>query len=276
MGNKQLLILFGLFSIPMFLPAQILAPRKSTAINLMVESGAAFEMMADNATHGMIHAGATLQLGKFLIVRASIFQGTKSRFNNLKSPISTNAMLETHVSPLNKMWGIYAAFDQGVRNYKFENLEQFDAETGASSAQPHPVLYTPDIVAPNAVMQYALPTYKLGLGWYINVKDDSRERNNQTVFQASFFGSYSREAENFGLATSDASLFNIDVPTRYSGNSNLRARTMGYGALFYLQTPQSLGGRMEIGMRPSLYKGPAVTNAATGFYFHFGLNFRLI
>ena len=275
MGIKRIFLALLSFTF-MDLQAQLLAPRPASKINLMVEAGAAFEMMADNATHGLIHGTATVKLDKFLILRGSLYQGTKSRFNNLKSKVSNNMLLEAHFSPAFKMWGFYAAYDLGQRNYKFENLEQFDAETGASNAQPHPVLYTSDITTPNAVMQYTLPNYRFGMGWYIQAVDGAKDKNNQTTFQASFFGSYAPAAKQFGTSTSDASLFNIDVPTRYSGNSVLQARKLGYGALFYLQTPQNIGGRMELGMRPTLYDGTKAEGVSTGFYFHFGLSLRLI
>ncbi|MBL7813243.1 MAG: hypothetical protein JNL57_13560 [Bacteroidetes bacterium] len=254
--------------------AQLLAPRKPTKVNVLLEVGGAAEMMAENSTHAFITGTSTLQLGKILILRGIVTQGTKSRFQNLKSQISNNQFVEFHFSPLGKYWGFYGAYDHGVRNYKFENLIQNDVETGASSKQPDPVQYSPEENTGNAVLQYALPSYRFGFGWYLGGAETSE--GAAVNFQFSLFGCHSPKASNLNNVLSTLNSYNVNVPVMYEGASNLKASSSGFGALFLLQS-KYLGGRMEVGKRPTLYQNDQyVTGAAKGLYFLLGLNLRLL
>lgn len=254
--------------------AQILVPRKSTKINLIFEAGGAAELMAENSIHGFITSTTTIQIGKILVLRGIVLHGTKSRFKNLKSPVSNNLFFETHFSPLNKYWGFYGAYDMGVRNYKFENLVQSDIETGASSEQPDPGRYSFDENKSNAVFQFSIPSYRVGFGWYLGGAETSDNVN--VNFQFSLFGCYSSKASNLINIHSVQNLYNLNVPVMYQGISNLRASKTGFGALFILQS-QYIGGRMEVGKRPTLYQNDLyVSGAEKGMYFHLGLNLRLL
>lgn len=262
------LLLHGLLN------AQLLAPRKPTKVNVLLEVGGATEMMSENSTHAFITGTSTLQLGKILVLRGIATQGTKSRFQNLKSQISYNQFFEFHFSPLAKFWGLYGAYDRGVRNYKFENLIQNDVETGASSKQPDPVQYSPDENASNAVLQYALPSYRFGFGWYLGGAETSE--GAAVNFQFSMFGCYSPKASNLTNVLSTQNLYNVNVPVMYEGASDLKASSSGFGALFLLQS-KYFGGRMEVGKRPTLYQNDQfVTGAEKGLYFLLGLNLRLL
>lgn len=256
------------------LNSQLLAPRKATKLNLIVEIGGGTDWMSENSLNAFVSGTTTAQFGKFLVLRGIATHGTKSRFQNLKSPLSNNLFLEAHISPLNKHWGFYGAYDFGVRNYKFENLIQNDAETGASSKQPDPVQYSPDENTTNAVFQYAIPTYRFGYGGYLSGAETAE--GAQVNFQFTLFGCYSKAASNLNNVQSIFNLYNLNVPIKYTGKSNLKASKAGFGMLAILQS-KNVGCRIEFGKRPTLYKNDQyVSGAEKGLFFHFGLNLRLL
>lgn len=241
---------------------------------MILEGGTSFEMMSENSTHGFLTASVSFVAKNFLLVRGTVFNGTKSRFNNLKSPTSLSYMLEGHIG---KGSGLYLGYDYGLRNYRFESTEQFDAETGASSAQPSAIYYTPETLKPNIVLQHSLPTYRIGIdGMFYNTGKQISPKES-FVGQFAIFYAFSPKAQKAEALFSESSLYNINVPTAYNGGSaDLKASKRGFGFLLWGQSYYA-GMRMEIGMRPTLYKNSKyVTNSEKGFYFHMGFSLRLI
>ncbi|MCC7299341.1 MAG: hypothetical protein IT244_13485 [Bacteroidia bacterium] len=272
-SNRTFLLIIGIFFCNIS-NAQLLAPRRPTSINLIVEAGCSVEMKAENSTQGFINGSVCFVAGNIFLAHATVFNGTRSKIDNQKSNTSLSYILEGFVG---NGAGLYVGYDYGLRNYRFESVAQYDAETGASSAQPNAQLYTPEEIKPNVVIQHALPAYRIGLSSMFNLHGKELTAKEGFIGQFAIFGSYSPKATQANALFSESSLYNINVPTAYSGeSSDIKASKRGFGFLLWGQSYYG-GIRSEIGWRPTLYKNyDGATNAEKGFYFNFGFSLRLI
>ncbi len=291
--KKNLVII--LIFISFYAKAQLLVPFagfKKTGIS--VEAGIGGDMMSGESIHGILSATTTFRLGSYFAARHSFNYGTKSKHEEINTLNSSRQLIEVSFHPIGynskasfARFGIYAGFDNGVRNYKFEGLSQIDQETGAAIHQfsgtgidDYQTNYN------KSVFQFAIPTYRAGISLFAFNRsekqfDANKMYQDRTGLAANIYVFYSF-SPNLGnqVVTGTQSNYNIDVPISYYISDGLSVKKNGIAFGMQILTHQFFGLKMEIGSRPNIYRTFIFGEKTRGFekaaYFHLGLNLRLI
>jgi hypothetical protein len=266
--------------------SQLLNPlNKFRPLGMNVEAGAGLDFKSGNAPNFFANFGASLRLWNVVVYRPNIYFGAKVKNENYKTDNSVKWLHEVCLHPFRlgkkgdeafTYLGFYGALDQNVRNYSFDEVNLYDAETGAAVREQYNSDYTKGKVA----FQYALPFYKVGLSLYAYKQSSVKTR--KTVFDETggyaaniylFYSIPTQAVKDTIIATQ--SYFNVNVPSNYV-ISNARSFTRGVGFGVHLISSQLINIRLEFGTRPSLHLQSDKSLFGKGGYIVMNFNIRLI
>ncbi len=266
--------------------SQLLNPlNKFRPLGVNVEAGVGVDFKSGNAPNYFANLGGSLRLWNVVVYRPNIYFGAKVKNENYKTDNSVKWLHEVCLHPFRfgkksdsafTYLGFYGAFDQNLRNYSFDEVNLFDAETGAAVREQYNSNYTKGKVA----FQYAIPFYKVGLSIY--AYKQSRVKAKKTIFDET--GGYAANIYLFysiplqavkDTITATQSYFDVNVPTNYV-ISNARSFTRGVGFGVHLVSSQLINIRLEFGTRPSLHLQSDKSLFGRAGYIVMNFNIRLI
>ncbi len=166
-------------------------------------------------------------------------------------------------------FGVYAGYDQGIRNTKFNDVTLIENETGknignSSSLDPN-TIETSNI---KILFRTQIPHARLGFTFY----NYSKKRYEQYYLCYNFITTPSNK-----LYTTDVSYYNLSVPLRYNvgGLTNSKQGVIfGYNALVRNIAVIDF----EIGFRPSFYQvnpKEKLTTLEKDFFLQLGVGIRI-
>jgi hypothetical protein len=287
--NKYYLLFFTLLIVAHYSNyAQLFNPsNKFRQLGVNTEVGVGLDFKSGTTNNIFANAGGSIRLWNYLVYRPNVYLVAKVNNKNYKTDRATKWLHEVCIHPFKfgkdaevglGYLGFYAALDQNIRNYSFDDVTIYDNETGAAVREEFGENYTKGQVA----FQYALPCYRVGLSYYSYHK--SKIKDKKTVFDETggfaaniylFYNIVAQQANDAIIAS--RSYFNINVPTSYAIN-NVSVFNRGIGFGIHGITSQLVTMRVEFGTRPSLYlkQNKSLSVFAKGGYIAMNICIRLI
>jgi hypothetical protein len=196
----------------------------------------------------------------------------KSNYGNLDG--STNLQFETcflfkKLEQDGVSLGLYAAYDQGIRNTKYANVVLENAQTGKQVGNSGNIdannRYGSDI---KILYRTKLPAIRTGISFY----NLTKSRYEQYYLCYTFLASTPQ-----GLLTTDVSAHNLTIPIRYNMDGLAYTKhgfILGYNTLLANIFIMDI----EVGFRPSFYQThpkEEITKVQRGLFFQLSAGIRI-